>query len=71
MMTDEEMLLMRAMNAVVHLIEHIDTEEPLDLAAAIAMLNDSALTDWIRKNPVLLPVRRDGVSLLERLDKSA
>jgi len=69
-MTENEIMLMKALSAVQHLIEYIDTEHPFDLDAAVSVLNDPAVTAWIHSNAVLLPARRDGKSLNERLSLS-
>ena len=57
---NENVMLMHALSAVVHLREHIDTGEPLDLVAAKSSLSDPSLRSWVDESLVLLPVRRDG-----------
>jgi len=61
-------LLMHALSACVHYQEYIDTklQEPVDLMSAqTALSGNMALADWVRKNAVLLPVRRDGLKFLD------
>lgn len=66
-MDDNELMLMKALSAVAHLIEYIDTESPFDMVAAAACLNDADLANWIGQHDVLLPLRRDGQSQPARL----
>lgn len=68
-MSDDEKMLMCALSAVTHLIEFMDTNHGLDLTAAWASLSDPDLRAWMENNRVLLPLRRDHLSLIERLDK--
>ena len=50
-----------------HLLEYIDTQELLDLSAAMASLQASNLPDYAENNEVLLPVRRDMKRQCERM----
>ena len=59
-MDDNEMTIVQLASAVIHLQEHIDTDEPMDFAAAESNLAHPLVEDWMAKNKVLLPVRRDG-----------
>ncbi len=68
-MNEHEQMLMKALSAVTHLIEFMDTGHGLDLTAAWANLNDPELKAWMENNRVLLPLRRDHQSLVERIDK--
>jgi len=68
-MSEHEQMLMKALSAVTHLIEFMDTGHGLDLTAAWSSLNDADLREWIEKNGVLLPLRRDHQSLLVRIDE--
>lgn len=52
----------KAMSAVAHLIEYIDTNEPFDLQSAASILNDPEMSGWVKNNSVLMPARRDGVA---------
>ena len=53
--------------AVAHLLEHIDTGEPMDYGAAMSLIHSSGLAEWAEKNSVLLPLRRDGKPQAGRL----
>jgi len=67
MMNDQELMLMKALCAVAHLVEYIDTTEQFDFNSAMSNLNDPMLAQWVCENQVLLPVRRDGKTLPHRL----
>ena len=60
-------MLMHVLSAVAHLKEYIDTGEPFDLVAAQSSLSDPSVQAWIRESTVLLPVRRDGLTLIEAM----
>lgn len=47
-----------------HFKEYIDTNESTDLDSAKGILDDPEVADWIERNEVLLPVRRDGSAAL-------
>jgi len=47
-------------SAVVHLLEHIDTNELTDLETAKGLLAMYPVQQWVRHNHALIPVRRDG-----------
>lgn len=57
-----------AVNAAIHYQEYIDTNEPFDLISAKGSMRGLSLSDWMRKNKVMLPVRRDGKSPLEAIE---
>jgi hypothetical protein len=59
---------LRLVNAVAHFIEHTDTGEATDIHAAMALLDSETLKTWLRENAVLIPLRRDGRSLVERIE---
>lgn len=59
-MSVQEKILVAA--TIAHLLEYIDKQDPLDLAAAQSTLAQSGLIDFAEENPVMLPLRRDGVS---------
>ena len=67
---DKAGLLLIAVNAIAHFIEHADTHESTDIHAAMALLKDETvgLKKWIEENGVLVPLRRDGRSLVERIE---
>jgi len=69
-MDENERMLVQTMSAVSHLIEFLDTGEPVDLATAFAMLKTPDMTKWLEFNSVMLPLRRDRKSLLKRLAES-
>ncbi len=47
-----------------HLKEYIDTDSVIDMAAAQGILNEPEVQEWIKRNEVMLPVRRDGAPAL-------
>ena len=51
-----------SLSVISHLLEFIDTHEVTDYAAAMGVLYASGAATFAGKNPVLLPVRRDGKS---------
>ena len=59
-MNTMEIIVVQLASAVVHLQEHIDTGELLDLEAAKGNMAHPFVTRWLANNKVLLPVRRDG-----------
>jgi hypothetical protein len=62
----EDAVDVKLASAVAHLLEHFDTGEAFDYAAALTLIHTSGLADWARENAVLLPLRRDGVPQHER-----
>lgn len=61
--------LLVAVNALQHMIEHHDTHEATDVHAAFSLMaNSSAFKEWLSENEILIPLRRDGRSLLERIE---
>jgi len=62
-MTKDQRMLMMALTAIAHYQEYIDTKEPHDLYAAIGVMQDADLQEWMNANAVLLPLRRDGKSV--------
>ena len=63
-----ERALIDAVSACVHYQEYIDTGESFDLISAKTAMEGHSLRDWIRKNKVMLPVRRDGLSTIIAVD---
>lgn len=55
-----EITIVQLASAVVHLQEHIDTGELLDLTAAEGNLAHPFVEKWLADNKIMLPVRRDG-----------
>ncbi len=68
MSIEHERALIQAMNACVHYQEYIDTGESFDLDIAHICIKAPSLQRWLRKNAVLLPIRRDGKSVLESIE---
>jgi hypothetical protein len=62
-MTKDQRMLMKALSAIAHYQEYIDTNQPADLYAAIGVMQDTDLQKWVTDNAVMLPLRRDGKSL--------
>ena len=60
----QEKLLATA--TIAHLMEYIDTGEPLDYRAALSTLQQSGLITWASDNAVMLPLRRDNMSQAAR-----
>ena len=59
-MDAEAKVTLMLLSCVVHLAEHIDTGEPLDLAAATGNLNDPDVLAYLATvDRALLPCRRD------------
>jgi len=69
-MTDQDKAaLLIAINALFHMIEHTDTGEATDIHAAFSLMSHSEpLKEWLAENEVLIPLRRDGRSLLQRIE---
>ncbi len=65
---DTERALIDAVNACVHYQEHIDTGESFDLLSAKQSMRGLSLSEWMRKNEVMLPSRRDGKSAREAVE---
>lgn len=63
-MSETEKILLAA--TIAHLLEHIDTGEPLDYRAAISTLRQSGLVEWAENNAVMIPLRRDNQPQAER-----
>ncbi len=57
-MKEQERLFLAA--TIAHLLEFIDDGELSDREAAKSTLEQSGLSDWAKKNEVMLPLRRDG-----------
>ena len=55
------------LNMIVHLVEYIDTGEPLDIAAAKSSLNYPEVAEALEPG-VLLPVTRSGKSVAQMLE---
>lgn len=68
-MSNRERLLAAA--TIAHLLEYIDTKEELDYRAAMSVLGQSGLIEWIRENPILLPLRRDNYPQADRFTGEA
>ena len=65
---DLERALIDAVNACVHYQEYIDTGEAFDLLSAKQSMRGLSLSDWMRKNEVMMPCRRDGKSGREAVE---
>jgi len=67
--TNHDKALLAAINAIAHLVEYIDTKEATDIHAAFSgMVHNEDLKGWLADNEILIPLRRDGRSLLERIE---
>lgn len=63
-----EHALVDAVSACVHYQEFIDTGESFDLVAAKSAMRGHSLNDFIRHNGALIPIRRDGKSIMESIE---
>lgn len=68
MSIDSDRALVAAVSACVHYQEFIDTGESFDLDSAKSAQRSPSLAKWMRKNPVLMPNRRDGKTQLESIE---
>ena len=65
----EKVVLLVVVNALCHMIEHADTGEAMDIHVAYALMsNNEHLKEWLAENKALLPLRRDGRTLLQRIE---
>ena len=69
-LTDQEkVVLLVTINALSHMIEYCDTNEATDIHAAYSLMaNSQPLKEWLTEYAILLPLRRDGRTLLERIE---
>jgi hypothetical protein len=62
-------VLIAACSALAHYQEYADTHHSLDRIAAESALDSPALRRWLKENAVLIPLRRDGKTMLEATKK--